>query len=77
LTNISILVSLQMHSSLGEYILALRILSIIILLTVSSVVVFVAIAAAQQQQENYSFITKWGSEGSGPGQFMGQNDVAP
>jgi len=56
---------------------------IIILLTVSSVVAFVAIASAQQQkqqqpeQENYSFLTKWGSEGSGPGQFMGQNDVVP
>src|SRR5687768_1992412 len=28
-------------------------------------------------QQQYEFATKWGLEGSGPGQFNGQNDVDP
>ena len=34
----------------------------------------ISIANAQQQ---YEFVTQWGSEGPGPGQFNGQNDVDP
>ena len=36
----------------------------------------ISVVTAQQQQQ-YEFVTKWGSEGSGPGQFNGQNDVDP
>jgi hypothetical protein len=25
----------------------------------------------------YEFVTKWGSQGQGPGQFDGQNDIVP
>jgi hypothetical protein len=30
----------------------------------------ISVVTAQQQQQ-YEFVTKWGSEGSGPGQFNG------
>src|SRR5918999_4516047 len=33
--------------------------------------------AYAQEEEDYSFITKWGLEGSAPGEFMGQNDAVP
>ncbi|HEU4447768.1 MAG TPA: hypothetical protein VFR94_24055 [Nitrososphaeraceae archaeon] len=36
----------------------------------------ISVVTAQQQQQ-YEFVAKWGSEGSGPGQFNGQNDVDP
>jgi hypothetical protein len=51
-------------------VLCLASLSLISTLIISTI----SIVAAQQQ---YEFVTKWGSEGSGPGQFNGQNDVDP
>jgi hypothetical protein len=50
-------------------------LSIIAILMTSAIAVVTA--QQQQQQQQYEFVTKWGSEGSGPGQFNGQNDVDP
>jgi tripartite motif-containing protein 71 len=35
------------------------------------------VTAQQQEQQQYSFVTQWGTEGTGQGQFMGQNDVVP
>jgi hypothetical protein len=38
----------------------------------------VPLSAAQPEElSSFSFLTKWGSEGAGSGQFMGQNDVDP
>jgi DNA-binding beta-propeller fold protein YncE len=34
----------------------------------------ISVVTAQQQ---YEFVIQWGSEGLGPGQFNGQNDVDP
>jgi hypothetical protein len=45
-------------------------LSIIVISMISAI----SVVRVQQQ---YEFVTKWGSEGSGPGQFSGQNDVDP
>jgi hypothetical protein len=28
-------------------------------------------------QSGYEFVTKWGSQGKGPGQFDGKNDTVP
>ena len=47
-------------------------LSVITILITGAISVITA-----QQQQQYEFVTKWGSEGSGPGQFNGQNDVDP
>jgi tripartite motif-containing protein 71 len=44
-------------------------LSIIVILVFATSVVF--------GQQQYEFANQWGSEGSGPGQFNGQNDVDP
>jgi hypothetical protein len=35
-----------------------------------------AISSVTAQQQ-YEFVTQWGTEGPGPGQFNGQNDVDP
>jgi hypothetical protein len=42
-----------------------------------SIINATSIALAVSAQQQYEFVTKWGSEGSGPGQFNGQNDVDP
>jgi hypothetical protein len=33
--------------------------------------------AQSGNSSGYEFVTKWGTQGEGPGQFDGQNDVVP
>jgi DNA-binding beta-propeller fold protein YncE len=51
-------------------------LSLIMILTTNTIFV-VRAQTEHQQQQQYSFVTQWGTEGSGPGEFTGQNDVVP
>lgn len=59
--------------------LSLGAVSILSLLTLLTIIGNIPLLATQpgQEQSSFSFVTKCGSEGAGPGQFMGQNDVDP
>jgi hypothetical protein len=57
--------------------LVLRVLFLYLPLQLIFLVLPTFATAQQQEQQQYTFVTQWGSEGSDPGQFMGQNDVVP
>jgi DNA-binding beta-propeller fold protein YncE len=64
-------VGIRFVKQLSVLVVGLAFLSIISTLMIS------AISVVNAQQQQYEFVTQWGSEGSGPGQFNGQNDVDP
>jgi hypothetical protein len=66
-----------MKTTAVYYRLLLALTNILSAMLISTTVTISIDAQQQQQQQQYSFVSQWGSEGSEPGQFMGQNDVVP